>query len=46
MLHAFKSAYFLLQNTDDDVTNHVIPVKSQYQKPGSNSFLGEHSCFT
>ena len=24
MLHAFKSAYFLLQNIYDDVTNHVI----------------------
>ena len=46
MLHAFKSEYFLLQNIDDDVTKSRDIVKSQIQKPGSNSFSGQYSFFT
>ena len=38
MLHAFKSAYFLLQNIYDDVSNHVIPQNRNFKNPAATHF--------
>ena len=38
MLHAFKSTYFLLQNIDDDVTNHVIPCNRNFKNRTATYF--------